>query len=337
MVRAALLLLLTVAGSLPLSAQSDTNSTNMPALFSQPVIMFVGHFNPDCIEDTLVGFYQRDLKVRPSLLLWGRLYDASGDPICDSARYDRRLRTDRVQDTTRIEYPDWGDLQVNVAILRYNTNDTLSDLLFWTRGKARGVRTRQGVELRDSSEVRRGDSVVFVDTVRSLVVFGQIGLSRLQELKLKQIKGAQSTPFAAMQLGYAIDLIEPKQREHSGRVSWMLRKVSQVVDSTEQEDSTNTPPPALSSVEEAGVTARIYPNPAIYSAHIDVRPLPAGRYTVDLVAADGSVVSSYHLELEREGYALETLDLSRFPSGHYFVRIRSADRSWGDFPIIIVR
>lgn len=328
-------LIMVAAGSLSLSAQPDTSR---PALFSMPVIMYVGHFNPDCVEDTLVGFYQNDLKVRPAYLLWGKLYDSTGSPICDSARYDRRLRTERVRDTTRIEYPTWGDLQVNVAILRYNTNDTLSDLLFWTRGKARAVRTRQGLELRDSSELRQGDSVVFVDTARSLVIFGQIGLSTLQELKLKQVRGAQSTPFAAMQLGYAVDLVEPKQREHSGRTSWKLRKVSQVVDSTGREDTTTSPPPsALSSVSEPGITARIYPNPAIYSANVDVRPLPAGTYIVELVAADGDVVSSYHLELSREGSALETLDLSMLPSGHYFVRIRTDDRSYGDYPVIIVR
>ena len=321
--------------SADLLGQGDTSQ---PALFSQPVIMYVGHFNPDCVPDTLIGFYQQDLRVRPAFLCWGVAFDSTGTPLCDSGTYDARMRASTLRDTTRIEYPDWDRMRVNVSILRFNTNDTLSDLIFWTRGTARAVVTQDGLELRDSAEIAPTDSVVFVDTARSLVIFGQIALSAREYVKLKNVRGAQSSPFAAMQLGYAVDLIEPKRRDHSGKLSWKMKRLTQRVDTAQVEDSTSAPPPGpLASVQDPDISARVYPNPAIYSTNIDVRPLPSGTYTVELIAADGDVVESYELELVEEGHVLETLDLTLLSSGHYFVRVRSGNKSFGDFPIIVVR
>lgn len=328
------LLALFILSTLSVTAQVDSAS-ELP--YDPSVIMYIGHLNPDCVVDTLIGEFQDNLQVHPEFICWGRLYDDQGTSLCQTGKFDARIKESKHRDTTWIEKPTWDDLRLTVSVHQYNTNDSLADLIFWTRGSALAKVTRSGKELIDSVESGSNDSVFRVDTARAIVVFGHVDLSSRKTLDITKVKASQSSPYAAMELGYSRDLVRPRKRDNTQKTSWKLKKINREVDSAKTSDTTSAPPPMTASATTEPVTVQIYPNPAIYSTSIVLEPVPAGEYTVEVISANGQTVDLYELSLSRAGHVLETLDLSTLPSGHYFVRVRSNRETYGDYPVIIVR
>lgn len=295
--------------------------------FAQAAVMHTGFINPDCVPDTVYGFLDNDLRWTPRFICWGYLFDREGEPICettgrDSSAREAASRRRASHDTTHILLPDWIRISCAFSVQRYNANDSLDDLIFWLHG---------------------ADSVgrELVDTARSLVLFGQRGLEKVNRVDLASIGAFRSEPFYAMELTRGRELINPKKRDMTRRTSRELVRVDRQVleEEGEERDTGSVPAPQITSAVagEASYSARIYPNPAVYSTTVEVSPLPAGTYRVEVVAVNGEDVWRGEAVLEREGQVLSTLDLGDLAGGYYVVRVHTDQKIIGTYPIIVVR
>lgn len=302
-----------------LFAQNDSSRYDP---FLETAVLHIGYVNTDCVQDTVYGLLDQKLRWTPRFICWGVLYDSAGLPVCDVSRRDSSIARSRQVDTTYFVFPNWRNLSCAFSIERHNANDTLDDLVFWLRGV--------------DSLPRRG----LVDTGAAVLVFGQSALETHATLDLSGVGDFRSQPFYAMQLGKSRELINPKKRESLSRgKSWELVRVDKDVLKKEREDTTESPAPQfVSSVEtEAGYTARVFPNPAFYTTSVEVKPLPAGTYTVTVIAVNGEEVYRAEETLLSEGEVFQTIDLARLASGHYVLRITTPDRLIGSYPVIVVR
>ncbi|MCB0713803.1 MAG: T9SS type A sorting domain-containing protein [Ignavibacteriae bacterium] len=328
-----ILLVLMLLGSTMLSAQESSSYDP----FNDPAIMHIGHLNPDCVPDTLYGLLHRNLQWMPAYICWGKSYDSVGTSLCDEGRYDSTVRFADVVDTTWIEAPNWGRYSCAVSIDKYNVNDTLNDLIFWIKG-IDTVTGQQGARIPH-------------DTARALVVFGQSKLETKGKIELDKIRNFQTGPFNAMALGVNTELVNPKKRDNTRKTSWELKRVNRAVG--EEEDTTGSTiallDAAVDGVQGSGegilatgetgeaFAARVWPNPTIYTTHLEVAPLPAGTYTVEVLGVNGAAVWHAEIWLEQEGEVFETVDVSHLPSGHYILRIYTPVRSFGTYPVIVVK
>ncbi len=307
-------------GAVSLSAQEES-STYDP--FNNPAVMHIGYLNPDCVQDTVYGLLHRNLQWIPEYICWGNAFDSAGVSLCQEGGYDSTITAAEVRDTTRIEAPVWGRYSCALSVDRYNVNDTLDDLIFWIKG----IDTVLG---------SRSERLPH-DTACALVVFGQSGLETRERIELNAIKTFQNGPFYAMHLGVNTELINPKRRDNTRKTSWELKRVNRSVERAEQEDTTETPPPQTASVEAWEYEGRVWPNPTIYTTNVEIMPLPAGTYSVEVIAVNGARVWTSELEIAEEGKVFETVDLSGLPSGHYVLRVSTREKSFGVYPIIVVR
>ena len=319
-------LALMLLGSTLLTAQEQSTVYDP---FNDPAIMHIGNLNPDCVPDTLYGLLHRNLQWMPEYICWGKAYDSAGVPLCNEGQYDSTVRFVDVVDTTWIEAPNWGRYSCAVSIDQYNVNDTLNDLIFWIKG----IDTLNG---------QQGERVPH-DTARALVVFGQSKLPTKSKIDLDKIKNFQSAPFNAMALGVNTELVNPKKRDNTRKTSWELKRVNRAVG--EEEDSTEVGEPVVEGNEgvfaqtgEASFAARVWPNPTIYTTNVEVRPLPTGRYQVAVLGMNGAEVWHSEIEVsEAGGEVFETVDLTGLPSGHYILRVYTGKKSFGDYPVIVVK
>ena len=293
--------------------------------FNDPAVMHIGYLNPDCVQDTVYGLMNQRLGWIPKYICWGGLYDAEGAALCDSGKYDVSVKKAERRDTTHITMPAWGKLSCALSVEQFNTNDTLEDLIFWVHGI-------------DSVEGSQGE-VTLNDTLRGLVLFGQSALSTHKEIEVDKIKDFEGGKYYAMELGYEKELINPKRRDNTKKTSWELKRVSKEVKKKE-DPSTGSGSDAIRSkrtVAEGEHNARIWPNPAIYTTNVEIKPLSAGSYSVEVVAVNGEQVWSEEVVLESQGEVFETIDVTGLPSGHYVLRIWTSDEQIGVYPIIVVR
>ena len=305
--------------------------------FNDPAVMHIGYLNPDCVQDTVYGLMNQRLGWIPKYICWGGLYDAEGTALCDSGKYDVSVKKAERRDTTHITMPAWGKLSCALSVEQFNTNDTLEDLIFWVHGI-------------DSVEGSQGE-VTLNDTLRGLVLFGQSALSTHKEIEVDKIKDFEGGKYYAMELGYEKELINPKRRDNTKKTSWELKRVSKEVKKKEEEgnrdegEGMRDETPSKPSVVESEHNARIWPNPAIYTTTVEIKPLSAGSYSVEVVAVNGEQVWSEEVVLESQGEVFETIDVTGLPSGHYVLRIWTSpsassgrgDEQIGVYPIIVVR
>ena len=315
----------------PSPLHADNDSTEVYDPFKDPGIMHIGYLDPDCVKDTLYATMDKgSLQWMPRYICWGKLYSDDGDLLCPSGKYDASLKKAERLDTTHIVMPTWGKLSCALSVERFNMNDTLDDLIFWIRGI-------------DSIEGQGGE-VTTRDTSRGLVLFGQSRLSTHKEILLKAIEEFDSGEYYAMELGYGKELINPKKRDLTRKTSWELKRVSKEMKKQEEQEEEKSEEKteerekfSRPSVVEHERTTRIWPNPAIYTTSVEIEPLAAGSYSVEVVALNGQQVWSQVVVLQSQGQVFKRIDLRGLPSGHYLLRVSTSDESIGVYPIIIVR
>ena len=318
-----LLLFVFLCGTSLLSAQQNSPLTT-------PIVMHIGHLNPDCVQDTIYGLFDPGLQWIPTFIRWGKAYDSTGASLCDAGNFDSTVIASEVVDTTWIVSPKWGNYTCAISIDHYNLNDTLPDMIFWIRG----------IDTLNGSQGAR----IPHDTARALVVFGQKKLPTKEKIELGKIKNAQTGPFNAMALGFGQELINPKHRDNTKKISWELVRVSR--DMAEEDttaspsplaEETNLPTERVSPIPDDPYATRIWPNPTFYTTNVEVAPLPAGRYHVEVISVSGQQIWSSEVEVADGGKVFETVDLSGLSSGHYMLRVFTAETSYGDYPVIVVK
>jgi hypothetical protein len=289
------------------------------------VVLFVGHLDFDCIPDTVTGWQGEGRHFLPHAIKWGRprvilQRDSASDRIDtllpDSACLGAIPLGKRVAVTT-ILYPSWERLNGSVAFQRMNP-DSLNDMLLYLWGSA-------------------GDSAERHDTLRPILVFGQQGLDTLAELDLGAVAAFQASPFFAMELRKGSELVEPAVRDLSGTISYVLAPIALNFGDREHDSLTELPPLPGDSVPAQPIRVVVYPNPIGATAQLRVDSLPAGDYTVDVVAVNGLLYMSMTMTVPEGGPGLETLDLHALPVGYYVLRIRDAIRVFGIYPIVVAR
>ncbi|MDB5033802.1 MAG: hypothetical protein JWQ98_1043 [Chlorobi bacterium] len=287
--------------------------------FSQPeipphppeVVLFIGHLNFDCYPDTAVGWMDENFHYLVHSLHWGHAVtqrqgdEQRGDTSClDHIPADKRVPI------TTINYPSWDSLSGSVSFQKMNP-DSLTDLLITIWGRVGDARNRH-------------------DTLRPLLLFGQHGLDTLKDLDLAKVEGFQSAPFFAMALQFGTDLVEPEVRDLSGRVSHSIAPIAYTVDRREDkqpgDDRAKNP-----------IQVRVYPNPTGTAAQIESESTPAGEYNVEIVGVNGQVYRRQDVSVSATRGLFRVLDVHDIPSGYYLVRLHSASKLIGSYPIIITR
>lgn len=287
----------------PMPAGIDT-------LNSKPRILHIGRINTDCLPDTLIGVMDSRFHHIPVVIHWGRS-DSLPASQCPNGLFLDSVEQLRQVPITLLHYPEWEKLTASVSATMLN-NDLYEDLIITVRGKV------------DTGIHRR-------DTMRILVIFGQLGLDTLQTLRLDSLAPMQSTPFFAMELLFGTHLIEPGYREIGSSVSHTLTPITvQVVP-----DSTPPPPPIIPP--PLLVDIRILPNPTFGTAQVEASPLPEGEYVVQVISVNGTEVHRQNVTVGSSQDIQRTLRLQNVPSGWYIVRLYSNSQRVGEYPIVINR
>lgn len=273
-------------------------------------ILYIGHLNFDCIEDTVIGVAGENRLYLPHAIAWGRLEGAPcpGQPVMTHEEMQHRAA---MVPRTRILYPAWRNLHCSVAFHEVN-GDTLPDIMLFLRGEA---------------PPGTGEK----DRARVLVLFGQKWLDTVAVVRIEQVKPFQYEGFFAMDLQYGRDIVEPEIRDISGVRSHVLLPVALRV----LPDSIRTPKGP--GAAEQTLDVRIHPNPAAESARLEGRSLPPGEYTVEIIAVNGEVRWRQDVVIATSGELLRLLDLRDLASGYYLLRLHRSGRSSATYPIIITR
>ncbi|MEP7217687.1 MAG: T9SS type A sorting domain-containing protein [Bacteroidota bacterium] len=245
-------------------------------------------------------------------LHWGHptIQQQGSEQRWDSSCLDHIPQYKRVPITT-ITYPSWDSLSGSVSFQKMNP-DSLTDLLITIWGRVGDTRNRH-------------------DTLRPLLLFGQHGLDTLKDLDLAKVEGFQATPFFAMVLRFGTDLIEPEVRDLSGRTSHLIAPIAYNID---RRDSIKHPG---NGVMDNPIQVRVYPNPTGTAAQIESESTPAGEYSVEVVGVNGQVYRRQEVSVSATSGLFRVLDLHDIPSGYYLVRLHSASKLIGSYPIIITR
>jgi hypothetical protein len=224
--------------------------------------------------------------------------------MCDTSQSPRRAAS------TRIHLPQWNGLRFSVTMQDLN-GDMLVDLIFFASGKPEG-------------------RMKLSDSLRAVIVFGQSGLDTIRQITVSSIgAGLQSRPFFALELETGTHLQLPQRRDLIGRTSFLLVRLS-----TDAPDSSRVADRA--SIEGAGVTLAVTPNPATWSATISAAGLHPARYRLRLVAVNGTSYHDSSLEVGSSGRLADILDLSEVPTGYYFVIVEEEGTRRASYPIVIV-
>lgn len=280
--------------------------------FQKEVILYIGHFNWDCNEDTLVGVVGDNLQYLPTGIRWGG-YDTVHTPPCPpppgGGGPDYHPHHPRYP-FTEIEYPAWGSLRGAVAIDSLN-EDSLMDLLLFFSGTV-------------------GDSAHMRDSSRILAIFGQNGLDTVANIRIDTIGTFQSAPFFAMDFQKGIEFTEPALRDYSRDTSWVLNRVSEPVPSSRQQ-------PQVPADVAHPWQVKVFPNPAGSSTQVEGRLIPPGNYVVEVISVNGRTESKQEVTVSETGELFRVLDLKGLASGYYLVRLHAHDKLFGTYPIIITR
>lgn len=280
-------------------------------VLSAQKILFIGHLNPDCYADTVIGTrHGNELTYLPDAIVWGQPDSLSAPCGADSSSKSKKKAFPHR--TTKITYPGYHNMAGSVSFVQFNPNDTLMDMMLFLWGTKRA----------EASDA---------DTGRVIVVFGQKDLEQRPVLAIHQIKrGFQNNPFFAQDLTVGDDLHSPKKRDLSGIVSYAIRRPSVVVG-----DTAEPPPPIVTAVRDS-VALHVYPNPSLYTTTIEAQ-VEAGAYTAQVVGVDGRVQREQEVRLEQRGLLWHNVDVSTLPNGYYVVQLRRDGVVVGSYPFIIMR
>lgn len=285
------------------------------ALSAQNYILFIGHLNPDCYADTVRGtMHGNELTYLPDVIVWGQP-DSSATPCpADSSTKSKGKNNGTPKHAqTKIIYPEYYNMGGSVSFMRFNPNDTLTDIVLFLWGKTKAEVTES-------------------DTGRAIVIFGQKDLDKHAVLVIHQMaRGFQSKPFFAQDLQVGEDLHSPKERDLTGIKSYRLRRPATVVGDTASEP----PQPIITGVADS-IALRVYPNPSLYTATIEAE-VAAGVYTAQVVGVDGRVQREQEVRLEQRGLLWHNVDVATLPNGYYAVQLRRDGRVVGTYPFIIMR
>lgn len=270
-------------------------------------VLYIGHFDFDCVPDTLIGFARSpSFQVLPRRIVWG--VDSALDCGTLSAH----------QDVSHFVYPDWEELSGSVTIVEYNRQDSLPDIIFFYGGKI------------DTGANRR-------DTAIFLALFGQDSIAAIDSIPLFPADTLQESPFFSLMVIPESRLLDSGLVDYSGYPSYELPPV--LLDVTG--DTTSTSIVLLSSVKsvatEQKLLSEIYPNPVSALTTIRVRPLPPGTYRIEVTASNGSSVIGRNIEVRSSQELFEPLDFSALPGGYYRVSVRSRDRVLTSHSIAVVK
>jgi Secretion system C-terminal sorting domain len=274
-------------------------------------VLFTGHLNFDCHNDTVVGIADEDHHYLPSAIHWGQ-GGAGADSACASAT-PKHMRA-RV---TEFRYPRWKHITGSVSFVQMN-EDTLADMVLLLWGRYEHGNTR-----RDSS--------------RALLVPGQQGIDSIRTVNLESIGRFQSEPYFALELVEGTDIINPSVREFSGLKSFELKSME--LDVRQRRDSLGpqVPIPVAGVAVETPVTVRLFPNPASNSTSVVAGSIAPGIYTIEVISANGQPALRREIEVASSRDLLSTIDVSDLASGYYVVRLSSREKFLGSYPIIVTR
>lgn len=307
-------LALVIAGLCGLSATARAEALPLlnDSLYAD-AILFIGHLNPDCLADTVMGRSNLHDAFLPHRIIWGRATalntgcpDTTGGSIPDSLK----------KSCTYLKYPGWGSFTGSSAMFQTDP-DSLDDLMLYMWGNA-------------------GSEENPLDTGTTVVVFGQHGLNTIDTITVQSIDMVQYDPYYARHLVVGMDFIEPDVRDISGDTSYILRKIPA------REDDNQQSPIASANPGEGSVVARqvrvsVHPNPVKRYAVVSADMLHGSSCIITMHTSDGSEVLRKEAGINASGGVNETLDLENISSGAYVIRIQVSGASIGDCPVMVVR
>lgn len=301
-VRGALLCLLLVCCSPVLYAQGAPQSA----------VLSIGHYNLDCIADTLVGKATGLRTYLPDVIIWGQPDSTSS--CLDTIQGGHDPMTP-IHPATQLVYTGWDSITGSVAFQRYNINDDRDDILLFLWGTYT-------------------DSAGTHDTARALVLFGQFALDTIPVIDVSAVDSAfQSAPFFAMDLDIGQEFLDPDERDLSGVTSYVLAMPDVVV----VPPDTGGGPHHLPGPGGVAATVNVSPNPTEFRALLEAQPLAPGTYTISVIAVNGKQYHTQTVVLRETGHLERELDLSALPGGYYVVRIHDKGQFLASYPIVVVR
>lgn len=268
------------------------------------LILHIGHLNPDCYSDTVIGSTEDQIHYLPLSIRWGQ-YDAIANNACD---HTEKSKARRKADSTLFTYPAWKGMGGSAAFERINA-DSLDDIVLYMWG-----RIGTGAEERD--------------TMASFIIFGQKKLGSVLTVGTASIDESKKDKFHSKRVRRGQELTHPAVRDISGKTSFILERLDMDV-----EDSTRGE--ILASGDVAWV--EVYPNPAESSTTLVVDRLDPGDYTVSVTSMDGAEQLHHSVSIGQSTRLLQSLDLHALPSGRYLVQVRQHAKIVATYPIVVVR
>lgn len=294
-----------------LQGQELPDSTTLSALRLRKAIIFTGSLNADCYADTVIGYPDVKFNYLPYAIMWGK--PGPREDSLSAARCMADIPRERRVAVTYLRYPEWHSFSGSVTFQPVN-QDSLDDITLFIWGKV-------------------GEGSAQRDTIRPVVIFAQPGLDTLPAIDVADITAFQTSPFFAMDLRLASELVHPSVRDISGRTSYELQQVTLDI---ELADSILPPPISIIS---PGPTSgiRAYPNPTAAATQIQGISIPAGEYLIEVVSSNGEVHLQQRASVPTSGELLRMIDLTRIASGLYLIRLRRDETIIGTYPIVITR
>lgn len=305
---------------------SPPSSTDGIERIAEEHTLFIGAFNTDCYQDSILGRRIPQGGFILTRIRWGASHSAQG-PMHGDGPDSCASRTPlaKRQRETIITYPAWDIRTASVSFQRLN-NDSFADIIIHVRATTKGDDGKE-------QKVRR-----------SLGIFAQRGLDSLAVISLEDIARFQAVPFFAMDLTIGSEMTKPGRRDLSSRTSYMLEPIVLDLDTISAQPMPALTMPTLAMPASAGAEngqhthhIRIYPNPTAQAIRIEAAGLAAGTYHVTVVGVNG--IEQMRRDVTIAGNeASATLDVAQVPSGYYAIRIDTGDgRTVGLYPIIITR
>lgn len=299
--------------SYTLLAQEGDDPITFQELHLREAIIFTGSLNADCYADTVLGYPDLKFNYLPYQIRWGR--PGQTEDSASAARCLAGIPLERRVPVTFIQYPEWASFSGSVTFQPVN-QDSLNDMTLFVWGSI-------------------GNGAAKHDTIRPVVIFAQSGLDTLAVINVGDIRPFQTSPFSAMDLRLASELVQPSIRDLSGKTSYELEPV--VLYTESHSDSMFLPTPTLS--QASGITSgiRAYPNPAAVATQVSGTTIPAGYYLIEIVSANGEIHLQQQVSIATSGELLETIGVEGIPNGYYLVRLRRHEAIVSTYPIIITR
>ena len=209
---------------------------------------------------------------------------------------------------TKIVYPTWDNLKVRLNPMKIN-NDTITDLLIIVWGR---------LPL---------DSTHYKDTATAVIIFGKKYLDTLAEIHISEIDSMTLSPFVAMKLPLGVALSNCAIRDYSHIPSYKVNNVN--IDT-----NVFTRPSEVNALIQS---VKVYPNPAVYYANIELSNFASGDYNAELYSSYGEKITSQSISLTSQGDITRNIDLSNIATGYYMLKLFAGSKPIGSYQIIVVK